>query len=286
MNTVNTINIKGATMETKQIEKVKVIAEIGENHVGDWKKAKLMIEQAARAGADIIKFQSYRGEDVVNADPEKDWFTQVEVPNVIHFELKQLARDLGSRFMSAPFSLERATFLVEELKESAIKVASSEITNFAMLDYLNEHCQTIYLSTGMSDLKDIQNALTHLAKIPNLYILHCTTQYPCPLEEANLSAITTLQKEFPKHRIGYSDHTIGIQAAVTSVALGAKVIEKHFTLDKNLPGTDHVLSVDENELKLMINQIRDVELLLGSPKKEPTQGELSIQYSARSRFKK
>lgn len=267
-------------------EKTAIIAEIGENHTGDWDLARRMVVAAAEAGADIVKFQSYLGADVVDGDPEKEWFTKVQLPDELHFELKALAEQHGVEFLSSCFSLGRARFLVEKVGLGKIKVASSEMLNFALFDYLNGRVDTVFLSTGMANLDEIKEAVSHLPDAKHLYILQCTTQYPCPPEEANLSVISTLRAVFPRHHVGYSDHTIGILASVAAVALGAEVIEKHFTLDKSLPGTDHILSVTPDELRDMVRMIREVEVLLGSSVKKPTKDEETIKALIRSRFPK
>lgn len=267
-------------------KKTTVIAEIGENHAGDWTLARRMVLKAARAGADVVKFQSYRGQDVSEQDPERGWFMRVALPDPLHAELKTLAEKAGVLFLSSPFSVERARFLCETLGLAAIKIASSEMLNRPLLEYLNGRVETVYLSTGMADLQEIGQALTLLADVPDVVLLHCVTQYPLPDEEANLRAIGTLQAAFPGRRIGYSDHTVGIVAAVAAVALGATVIEKHFTLDRSLPGTDHLLSATPEELRTMVEQIRRVEILLGEGGKGPSPSELKIREFIRSRFPK
>ena len=263
-----------------------IIAEIGENHGGDWDLARKMVVAAAEAGADIVKFQSYLGAEVANDDPEKEWFTKVQLSDNIHFELKALAEQQGVDFLTSCFSIGRARFLVEELGLGQIKVASSEMLNFGLLDYLNGRVDAVFLSTGLATLDEVREAVSHLQNAKDIYILQCTTQYPCPPEQANLAVIPTLRAAFPRHHVGFSDHTIGILAPVAAVALGAEVVEKHFTLDKSLPGTDHVLSVAPDELKAMIEQIRMVETLLGSPVKKPTASELEIREFVRGRFPK
>jgi len=215
-----------------------IIAEIGENHGGDWKLARLMITEAARAGADVVKFQSYLGTDVPNNDPEKEWFTKIQLPDSMHFELKAYAEQFGVEFLSTPFSLGRARFLVEELGLRKIKVASSEMLNFAILDYLNGKVESVFLSTGLATLEETRLAVSHLNRVPQVCVMQCTTQYPCPQEEANLSVLTTLKKAFPNCQIGYSDHTVGILAPVLARALGAEVIEKHFTISRLDGGPD------------------------------------------------
>lgn len=262
-----------------------IIAEIGENHIGNINLAKRMIQDAAQAGADIVKFQSYLGKDFKDDDPEKDWFTKVQLSNEAHFELKKYAEENGVEFLSSPFSLERAQFLCESLGLRKIKIASGMMLNFKVLDYLNSvNIDTIFVSTGMATLEEIKESLNHIRNIPNIYLLHCVTQYPCKDEEANLRAIPTLQKEFHLP-VGYSDHTIGIDACIASVALGASVIEKHFTFDKNCPeGTDHILSASVGEFREMVEKIRKVEVLLGSGIKEPSFGEKEILRFVRGRF--
>lgn len=263
-----------------------IIAEIGENHIGDWDLAREMVVAAAEAGADIVKFQSYLGAEVADDDPEKEWFTKVQLPDEMHFELKDLAEQHGVEFLSSAFSLKRASFLVEELGLGKVKVASSEMLNFGLLHYLNSRVNTVFISTGLATLDEVKEAVSHLQEVENLYILQCTTQYPCPPEQANLAVISTLKAAFPRYRVGYSDHTIGALAPVAAVTLGAEVIEKHFTLDKSLPGTDHVLSATPDELEEMIRQIRQVEVLLGEKEKQPTDAEREIVDFVRSRFPK
>src|SRR4051812_46935305 len=192
---------------------VTVIAEIGENHAGDMQLAKDMIARAAQAGADVVKFQSYRGQDVDEDDPEREWFGQVELSEDDHRELFDAAARNGVRFLSAPFTLERARLLVDDLGLDEIKVASSEMLNTALLDYLNERVSTLYISTGLATLDEIREAVSHLGRVDDLVIMHCVTQYPTADEDANLRAIATLVDAFPEHRIGYSDHTLGGTAA-------------------------------------------------------------------------
>ena len=268
------------------MKKVLIIAEIGENHVGDMERAKRMVAEAAKAGVDMVKFQSYLASEVADDDPEKEWFAKVQLSDKAHYELKEYAEQHGVEFLSSPFSLNRAKLLCEGLGLKKIKIASSEMLNFPLLDYINEHAEVIFLSTGMATLDEIKTALTHLNKIKTCYIMHCVTQYPTKSEDTNLRAITTLKTAFPEHHIGYSDHTIGIQAALVAVALGAEVIEKHFTLDKNLPGTDHILSADPDELREMTEKIREIETILGKPIKEPTSKEKEIRDFVRGRFLK
>jgi len=264
-----------------------VIAEIGENHLGDMDLAKQMIVDAAKSGADIVKFQSYLGKNFKDTDPEKEWFAKVELSNEVHFELKEFAKQKRVEFLSAPFSIERAKFLCEELGLKMIKIASGMMMNFDLLDYLNSSSiNTVFLSTGLATLHEIAEALEHLEKIPTIYILHCVTQYPCKDEDANLKAILTLQNEF-KCPIGYSDHTIGIDACVASVSLGASVIEKHFTFDKDCTeGADHIISATAEEFKVMVKKIKRLDVLLGDGVKQPSEREKKVIQFVRTRFQK
>lgn len=267
--------------------RVTLIAEIGENYLGSRDMALRMVEEAARAGADWVKFQSYRGADVRPDDPERDWFTQVELSDALHKELKEKAESLGTGFLSSPFTVERARFLCEGLGLQRIKVASSEMLNFGILDYLNgRNLETVYLSTGMATIEEVGQALSRLPKVPDVQILHCVTQYPAEDAEANLRAIPALAKAFPGRKIGYSDHTLGIDAALAAVALGACVIEKHFTLSKELPGTDHVLSATPEEFSEMARRIRRLETLLGREEKRPAERELRIRSLVRGRWQR
>jgi N,N'-diacetyllegionaminate synthase len=267
-------------------DQVTVIAEVGENHVGDMKLARRMVAEAAEAGADIVKFQSYRGADVAADDPEREWFERVELSDAAHHELAALARSYGIGFMSTPFTLERARFLVEDLGLDAIKVASSEMLNLALLDYLAERAQTIYLSTGLADLDEVRTAVERLDRVPDVVVMHCVTQYPLADRDANLRAIATLGRAFPERRVGYSDHTIGLMAPLLATALGATVVEKHFTLARSLPGTDHVLSVVPEELAELVRGIRRAQTLLGRGEKRPVAAELEIREVVRRRFAK
>ena len=247
--------------------------------------ARVMVREAAAAGADIAKFQSYRGSDVRSDDPERDWFSHVELSDEMHVELKALAESCGIGFMSSPFTVERARFLCEGLGLRKVKIASSEMLNVPLLEYVDQHTDTVFLSTGMATLDEVKEAVSHLTEVEDLYILHCTTQYPCPDEDANLRAIPSLKSAFPERHVGFSDHTTGTLAAPAAVALGAVVIEKHFTLAKNLPGTDHVLSVTPPELAELVASVRRVEAQLGTVQKAPVAEELEIRDFVRNRFK-
>jgi N,N'-diacetyllegionaminate synthase len=268
----------------EDVKRVTVIAEIGENHLGQMDLACRMIEEAAKAGADIVKFQSYRGADVRDDDPERDWFSRVELSDASHRELRAYAEKQGIEFLSSPFTVERARLLCENLGLRKVKIASSELLNEPLLDYVNDHADTVFLSTGMATLEEVCLAVARLNRVKTLAILHCVTQYPIEDHEANLLAIPSLAKAFPERLVGYSDHALGIEACVLAVALGARVIEKHFTLAKTLPGTDHVLSVTPDELAELVRQVRRAEVLLGDGNKAPVPRELAIRESVRHRW--
>lgn len=264
-----------------------IIAEIGENHLGNIDMARAMIETAADHGAHIVKFQSYFGKDTASDDPEREWFERVELSDEMHFELAALARAKGVRFLSSPFNVERAHFLVEKLGLSEIKVASGTMRNLDLLDYLDSRAdaiRTVYLSTGMATLDEIRDSLSHLPHIDRVVVLHCVSTYPLDDEEANLRAITTLQRAFPDREIGYSDHTCGIEACVAAVALGAVVVEKHYTFNVLMPGTDHVGAMTPQDLAVMVERIGRVEKMLGSGEKQPTAKEGEVMPIMRNRF--
>ena len=273
-------------MNGRPPRRTRIIAELGENHLGDMERARQMVIAAAEAGADIVKCQSFLASEVNPSDPEREWFAQVQLSDEMHRELQQLAQRHRVSFLSAPFSLNRARFLCEELGLRSIKVASSEMLNFPLLDYLDSRAQTVYLSTGMATLEEIAAAVKRLPNVTELFILHCVTAYPAEDGEANLQAIPVLKRRFPEWGIGYSDHTRGILAPAAAAALGACVIEKHFTLDKTLPGTDHVCSAEPEEFKQMVAMIRRIEQLLGEPVKGPVQRELQVREFVRKRFPK
>lgn len=265
--------------------KTVIIAEIGENHLGNMGIAKKLIKQAAQAGADYVKFQSYIPDNFRKDDPEYDWFKRVSLSDQDHFMLKEYAVGLGIKFLSSPCSLERARFLSENLGLKEVKIASGLMLNFPMLEYANTHFKTVFISTGMATIGEIRKSLSHLNKVKDIYVMHCVSLYPCKYKEANLLSLRTLKKKFPQQRIGYSDHTVGFLASVIAVALGAEVIEKHLTFDRNAKqGTDHVLSVEPRELKAMVDNIRQVEVLLGSESKKPALCERKIKEFVRNRL--
>ena len=264
--------------------KITLIAEIGENYLGKISLAKKLIENAKKSGANYAKFQSYNENCLKKTDPEYNWFKKVSLKNNEHVQLKSYCKKKKINFLSSPFSLERAEFLCERLKLDEIKVASSKMTNKKLLKYLDKKTKKVFLSTGMSNIREINQSLKYLNNT-EVVIMHCVSEYPLKPRNSNLLAIPKLKKEFPKFTIGYSDHCIGNLAVEIAVSLGATVIEKHFTLDKSFKGTDHILSADFKDLKKLRKNIDLISLMLGSEIKRPSKKELKIRNFMRGRFK-
>jgi N,N'-diacetyllegionaminate synthase len=273
-------------------EPIFIVAEIGVNHNGDVKLAKKLIDAAKNAGADAVKFQAFKTEKVVTKYAEKakyqkettglaesqyDMMRRLELKEEELRELYDHANKSNIIFLSSAFDNESAD-LLGNLGVPAFKVASGDITNFPLLRHIAEKKKPIILSTGMSTLSEIEDALDFIREkgVEDIVLLHCTTSYPAKIEDANLRAIKTLSHKL-KLPIGFSDHTLGITAPIAAAVLGAVLIEKHFTLDRTLPGPDHRASLEPNELKDMIIAIREVERALGNGIKKPTEDEKRIQ---------
>ena len=265
------------------MKKITLIAEIGENHLGKIELAKKMIVEAKNSGADIVKFQSYNKQCLKKKDPEYSWFNKVSLSDADHHILNNFCKRKKIRFMSSPFSVERAKFLCEELKLREIKVASAKMTNSKLLKYLNKNCKVVYLSTGCSNLREIHSSL-NLLKNVEVKLLHCVSEYPLNINNANLLAIRLMKEKFKKFEIGYSDHSIGNEAVIAAITLGATVIEKHFTLNKKFTGTDHILSATPKELTEIRKQSQKILKLLGKKKKLPSRKEKKIKRFIRNRF--
>jgi N,N'-diacetyllegionaminate synthase len=280
--------------------KTFVIAEAGVNHNGNADLALELVDVAARCGADAVKFQSFKAEKLVRPGAEKvdyqkretgegdqfDMLKKLEMSEDVHRRLINRCQDVGIEFMSTPFDEQAADFLVD-LGMKRIKVPSGEITNHPFLEALAAKNIPLIISTGMASMEEVREAVEVVrAKREQLgyrgdlaeYItlLHCTSNYPAALEDVNLRAMNSMA-EATGLPIGYSDHTLGIIVSVASVALGATIVEKHFTLDKNMEGPDHKASLEPAELQLMIEQIRSVEAMLGSATKAPTQSEMQVR---------
>lgn len=268
-----------------------IIAEAGVNHNGDIRMAKKLVEAAAEAGADAVKFQTFQADRLVTPYTEKAEYQKVKEEELQYEMLKNLElkkddfKDLARyaekksiMFLSSPFDRESVDLLAE-IGVPAFKIASGEITNFPLLEYVAGKGKPLILSTGMATLGEIEEALT-VVKRDKVILLHCVTSYPASIEEVNLRVMKTLSHAFGVP-VGFSDHTIGITASLAAVALGACVVEKHFTLDRALPGPDHKASLEPDELKRMIASIRDVEKGLGDGIRRVTLREEEIKRVAR-----
>ncbi len=267
--------------------KTFIIAEAGVNHNGDFELAKQLIDAAVVAGVDAVKFQTWKTEllvteDAVMADYQKE-NTQVEESQFQMLKrlelsysdfnaLKVYCDNQGILFLSTPDEEQSATFLND--LQDIFKIGSGELTNTPFLRHIASFSKPIILSTGMGYLSEVEHALFTLKEagiaLENITVLHATTDYPTAPIDVNLNAMNTMKDAFPGISVGYSDHTLGIEIPVAAVAMGAKVIEKHFTLDKSMLGPDHKASLEPQELKDMVDSIRNIELALGSGWKIPT----------------
>lgn len=272
------------------MSKVFIIAEAGVNHNGDINIAKKLVDVAVEAGADAIKFQTFKAEELVCKNAKKaeyqkqytekdesqlDMLKKLQLDFDKHKELVNYCNSKGIMFLSTPFDL-KSIDLLEELDLKIYKIPSGEITNYPYLKKIAGLKKKIIMSTGMCYLNEIKSALDVLkengSKDEDITILHCNTEYPTPIEDVNLNAMITMKNEL-NVKVGYSDHTLGIEVPIAAVAMGASVIEKHFTLDKQMEGPDHKSSLNPKQLKAMIEAIRNIEKALGSFKKEPSNSE-------------
>ena len=277
---------------------VIIIAEAGVNHNGSIDLAKKLIDAAVNAGVDFVKFQTFKADKIVTQSAEKaeyqknatgttesqyEMLKKLELTDAMHHELFEYCQKSSIQFLSTGFDIESVDFLLS-LGQKLIKVPSGEITNLPYLRHIGSHQLPVILSTGMSTMGEVGDALAVLTAAgltkEMITVLHCTTEYPTPMEKVNLRAMQSIQDTFGV-AVGYSDHTIGIGVSVAAVALGATVIEKHFTLDKNLSGPDHKASLNPEELHALVIGIRNLETALGSSTKSPTAGELSNRSAAR-----
>ncbi|MEH1825348.1 MAG: N-acetylneuraminate synthase [Nostoc sp.] len=273
-----------------------IIAEAGVNHNGSLDMAKHLIDRALEAGADAVKFQSFKSEKVVSSTAPKaeyqllttnpdesqlDMIRTLELSVEAHRELQSYSQKQGILFISTPFDEESADIL-EELKVPLFKIPSGEITNWPFLQYVARKGKPLIVSTGMSYLSEVEEALRVIRQVgcEQLVLLHCVSSYPTNPAEANLRAMHSMATAL-QVPVGYSDHTTGIEVALAAVALGACVIEKHFTLDKNLPGPDHKASLDPKELQALVKGVRKVECALGNGFKQPTASEINTRAIAR-----
>ena len=288
------------------MEKTIIIAEIGECFNGDLDIAKKLMFVANEAGCDISKFQTLDYENISENDPEKEWFKKIAFnPEKIE-HLTKYAQEIDIQILFTLENIKCANWLLDVgLKE--VKIASSSVADINLIRFVNGHFERVFMSTGMASLNEVNRAVKHLNEIKDLYIMHCISEYPTGplLEKCGLKALShndvklnmmrILMEMFPQHKIGYSDHTSEILAPVVAVAMGAEVIEKHITLDRKTPiesfkrgkeylGTDHILSIEPNELKEMVKQIREVEKILDEKKWERTKGEKILMDFLRGRF--
>lgn len=278
---------------------VFIIAEAGVNHNGDINLAYKLIDEAKEAGADAVKFQTFKAEKVLSkytkmADYQKknlgkevsqiDMVKRLELSYSDFEKLKNYCDEKGVIFLSSPFDEESVDFLDKLVPY--YKIPSGEIVNYPYLKHIASKNRPIIMSTGMANLSNVEKALDTIYSVNNtveIYLLHCTTNYPCPYDEVNLKAMLTLKDAF-KLPVGYSDHTLGIEVPISAVALGAQVIEKHFTLDKDMPGPDHKASLNPTELKSMVKAIRNIEIALGTGIKKPNKSEEEIENVVRKKL--
>jgi N,N'-diacetyllegionaminate synthase len=278
--------------------KTTIIAEAGVNHNGNMTMAKKLVDAAADAGADLVKFQTFKAETLVTQSAKKaeyqkiltgegesqfEMIKKLELDRTAHEELIQYCKIKNIQFLSTAFDHDSIDLLAE-LNIPFYKIPSGDITNLPYLRHIGRMGKPIIMSTGMSTLEEVRVALNVLlesgAEKNKITILHCNTEYPTPMEDVNLKAMLTIQDELDI-AVGYSDHTLGIEIPVAAIALGACVIEKHFTLDRTLPGPDHCASLEPEELKLMVAAIRNIEKAMGDWVKKPSPSEMKNMSIAR-----
>lgn len=265
--------------------KTFIIAEAGVNHNGSFELAKQLVDKAVWAGADCIKFQTFNSKNLVSKNAQKaeyqkkttdssesqlEMLKKLELSKEEFIELRDYCNQKGIMFLSTPFDLESIDFLAS-IGVKTWKIPSGEITNYPFLRAIGKRKESVIMSTGMCTLDEVRDAIKVLKDFgtTDITLLHCTTEYPAPYDSVNLNAMLTLQNEFA-FKVGYSDHTNGIEIPVAAVAMGATVIEKHFTLDKNMEGPDHKASLEPDELKQMVQSIKNVDAALGDGAKQPS----------------
>ncbi len=275
------------------MNEVIIIAEAGVNHNGDIELAKKLVDAAVDAGVDYVKFQTFKSKNLVSKEAKKadyqientqnsnenqlEMLKKLELSNSQHDILISYCKQKNIAFFSTAFKLE-SLFYLKELGLEMVKIPSGEITNLPYLRKAASLFNEVILSTGMSTMKEIEDALDVFLQSGisknNITVLHCNTEYPTPMKDVNLKAMLSIHEKFGV-KIGYSDHTLGIEVPIAAVALGARMIEKHFTLDRSLPGPDQLASLEPVELKAMVNAIRNIELAIsGTGLKEPSDSEI------------
>lgn len=274
---------------------VFIIAEAGVNHNGDINNAKRLIDAAVEAGADAVKFQTFKAENLVTKDaPKADYqkettgngnqfemLRKLELSFGEHIVLKEYCNEKGIMFLSTPFDFESVD-LLETIGIPMYKISSSDLTNIPLLRYIAKLNKHMIVSTGMSNLGEVEMAIDAIKQTCNdkISLLHCTSNYPTAYEDVNLKAMNTLKNAF-NLPVGYSDHTVGIEVPIAAVAMGAKIIEKHFTLDKNMEGPDHKASLNPSEFKNMVTSIRNIESAFGDGIKKCNKSEENSKKVAR-----
>ncbi|HER25598.1 MAG TPA: hypothetical protein ENI69_00655 [Rhodospirillales bacterium] len=265
---------------------VYIIAEAGGCHTGDPDTVYQLVEAAAATGANAVKFQSYIAERLVHPDAiplpiigktyrtQQDWFRRLELDRSVYEKIIELCKNLGIDFLTTPFDPETLDYFAPHM--DAIKVASGDLTYCQLIDAAVATGKPVILSTGLASIEEIKVAAQRIPE-SQLILLHCVSVYPTPAELVNLTAIKTLQKEFPDTPIGFSDHSIGAEACIAAVALGARVIEKHFTLDSTQRPGDHILSLEPDQMKSMVSQIRAVNKMAGDGNCQAGDAELQMR---------
>lgn len=290
--------------------KTFIIAEAGVNHNGQLIIARQLVKAAKEAGADAVKFQTWKTDELIikgtktaeyqkNNTGDDDQYLMLKKLELSYDEfrdLKKYADEIGIMFLSTPDEEKSLNFLTDELDLPIVKIGSSELTNYLFLQKIGLKHKPMIISTGMGDLEEVKMAVEVIKDVnseSDLAILHCTSNYPCPMDEINLNVIKSFQNQFPSFTIGFSDHSIGTNVSLMAVALGAKIIEKHFTLDNNMAGPDHKASINPVDFKQMVASIREAEkdyskfnkvlshqdcaIILGSPEKKPTISEQKMK---------
>ena len=280
------------------MQNVLIIGEAGVNHNGDLNIARKLIDVAVEAGVDMVKFQTFITEEGITGNAEKakyqlsatdkketqfEMLKKLELDREAHEELIRHCNHKGIRFLSTAFD-HPSIDLLNELNIPLYKVPSGEITNLPYLRHIGRMGKPVILSTGMATLREVEDAINVLRESGTpkgeITVLHCNTSYPTPMEDVNLKGMLTIRDEL-EVKVGYSDHTLGIEIPIASVAMGASVIEKHFTLDRGMEGPDHKASLDPCELKAMVNAIRNIENALGDGVKRPSSSEMENKSVAR-----
>ncbi len=273
------------------MNKTFIIAEAGVNHNGKLELAYKLIDAAKEAGADAVKFQTFTADNSVTKSAKKagyqnkttdikesqyEMIKKLELNEQQHKKLISYCKKKNIQFLSSPFDF-ASIELLNKLGLNTYKIPSGEITNLPYLRKVGEYNKNVIMSTGMADLGEIEDALNTLinagTKKEKITVLHCNTEYPTPIEDVNLTAMNTIRDAF-KINVGYSDHTLGIEIPIAAVAMGAKIIEKHFTIDRDMPGPDHNASLEPDELKAMVHAIRNIEKALSNGIKKPSPSEL------------